>query len=167
MEKKITSPVAAGLIISLVIIAISVITYFTGTYLQTWAKYIGFAALVIGIIWSVINNAKEKNSEVSYGQLFAFGFKVAAAVTCITILFLLLSGLIFPDMKGKIIDYARQQALAKQGADADQAEKGTELFEQHYTLFLVIGTIFWYLVLGVLSSLIAAAIPKKNPQSPF
>jgi uncharacterized protein DUF4199 len=167
MEKKVTTPVLAGLIISLILIAESLITYFTGSYLQDWAKYVGFGILVIGIIWAVINNAKEKSNDVTYGQLFGFGFKVAGVVTCITILYLLLSGVIFPDMKVKIMEFARQQALSKPGADADQVEKGLEMFENHYTLFLVIGVVFWYLIIGVVVSLIAAAIPKKNPQSPF
>jgi hypothetical protein len=167
MEKKVTTPVLAGLIISLILIAESVITYFTGSYLQDWAKYVGFAILVIGIVWAVINNAKEKSNNVTYGQLFGFGFKVAGVVTCITILYLLLSGVIFPDMKEKIIDVAKQQAMAKQGADPDQIEKGMEMFENHYTLFIVIVVVFWYLLIGVVVSLIAAAIPKKNPHSPF
>ena len=167
MEKKVTTPILAGVIISLVIIVLSVITYFTGMYLQDWAKYIGFAILIVGIIWAVINNAKEKSNDVTYGQLFAFGFKVASVVTCLVLLYVLLSGVIFPDMKAKIMDYARQQALSKQGADPDQVEKGMEMFENHYTLFIVIGVVFWYLILGLITSLIAAAIPKKIPKSPF
>ena len=50
MEKKVTSPVLPGVIISLIIIVISVITYFTGMYLQDWAKYIGFAVLFEKVI---------------------------------------------------------------------------------------------------------------------
>jgi type III secretory pathway component EscS len=167
MEKKITTPVLAGIIISLILIVESIIMYLTGLYLQTWAQYIGFAVFVAGIIWAVINNAKEKNSDVTYGQLFGFGFKIVAVVTCLMILYAVLSGFIFPDAKQKIMDMARQNALAKPGADADQVDKGMDIFSKNYTLFIVLGLLFWYLLVGVVVSLIAAAIPKKNPRSPL
>jgi hypothetical protein len=167
MKKKITTPVLAGLILSLIVIVLSLGMYFTGNYLETWAQYVSWAALLVGIIWAVINHAREKENNVTYGQLFAFGFKVAAVVACITIMYTLLSGLIFPDMKEKILEISRQRAMARPGATPEVVDRGMEMFENHYTLWLVTGIIFFDLVVGAVASLIAATIPKKNPISPF
>src|SRR5882724_7065927 len=107
MEKKITSPVTVGVVISLILIVLSIVMYFANLYTQTWAQYIGLIILVGGILWSVINHGRERNHEVTFGNLFSFGFKVAAVATCIVVLYTVLSGYIFPEAKQKIIEMAK------------------------------------------------------------
>ncbi|HTS42955.1 MAG TPA: DUF4199 domain-containing protein [Puia sp.] len=167
MEKKATPPLVPGIIVSLILIVLSIVIYFSGLYTQTWSQYLGFAILVAGIIWAIINHAKEKVNQVTYGNLFGFGFKVAAIITCFMILYTVLAGFIFPDMKQKIIDIAREKATQRPGVTEEQVDQGMQFFEKNYTLLLVIGIVFWYLLIGVVSSLIGAAIPKKNPPAPF
>jgi hypothetical protein len=167
MEKKSTSPVLAGLTVSLILIVFNLVLYFTKLYTQSWVQWCALALLLGGIIWAVVNNANEKDHRVTFGNLFAFGFKVAAVITCIMLLYTVLSGFLFPDVKEKIIEMSRQQALARPGADEDQVDKGMEIFAKNYTLFLVIGLIFWNLVIGVIASLIGAAVSKKNPPTEF
>ena len=104
MEKKATSPIVPAIIVSLILIVLTIVIYFSGLYAQNWSQYVGFAILVVGIIWAIINHAKEKSNQVTYGNLFGFGFKVAAIITCFMILYTVLAGFIFPDMKQKIID---------------------------------------------------------------
>jgi drug/metabolite transporter (DMT)-like permease len=167
MEKKITSPVTVGLILSLILIVFSIVMYLTGLYTQTWGQYAGFVLLFAGIVWGIMNYGKEKNHEVTFGNLFAFGFKIAAVAACLVVLYSVLSGYIFPEVKGKFIDIARQKALSNPNANEEQVEKGIEMFAKNYNLFIIIGIVFWYLLIGIITSLIGAAITKKNPPSPF
>jgi hypothetical protein len=167
MEKKITSPVLAGIVVSLILIVYNIVVYLTGLYTQKWCQYLGLVLLLGGIIWAVVNNGNEKDHRVSFGNLFGFGFKVTAVITCLILLYTVLSGFLFPDIKVKMIELARQNALSQQGANEDQVEKGMEMFEKNYTLFIVIGLLFWYLIVGVVSSLIGAAVSKKNPPAEF
>jgi len=167
MEKKITSPITVGIVVSLILIILSIVIYFAGLYTQNWAQYVGFAILFVGILWGVLNHGKEKNHQVTFGNLFGFGFKVAAVITCLIILYSVLSGYIFPDAKQKIMEIAKEKALANPNANQEQVEKGMEMFEKNYTLFIVIGVVFWYILIGIISSLIGAAIAKKNPPTPF
>lgn len=78
--------VFAGLILGLIMIVLSLITNFTGMYLQSWNQYVGFAIIVGGIIWAVYNHGKETGNTTPFGGLFAFGFRVTAVVTCLMIL---------------------------------------------------------------------------------
>jgi hypothetical protein len=165
MEKKITTSVLAGIVLSLVLIVESVIVYFTGLYMQSWAKYIGLAIFAVGVFWAINNHAKEKQHDVSYGELFSFGFKVSAVVTCFIVLYTVLSEALFPEMKTKMMEIARQQALNQPGADPDLVDKGLAVYSDHYTLYNVIIVIFAFVFLGLVFSLIAAAIPKKNPNA--
>ncbi|MBS1599910.1 MAG: DUF4199 domain-containing protein [Bacteroidetes bacterium] len=167
MKKKISSPVTVGIVLSLILVVLSIVIYFAGLYTQTWGQYIGFVILFAGVLWAVFNHGKERDHEVTFGNLFSFGFKVAAVAACIVILYTLLSGLIFPEMKEKIMEIARQKALENPNANSEQVEKGMEFFSKNYNLFIIIGIVFWYLLIGIVTSLIGAAIAKKNPPTPF
>ena len=167
MEKKQTTAVTAGIIISLILMVFSLVLYFTGLYMQSWSQYFGFIIIVGGIIWVVTNHGKEKEYTERFGQLFGYGFKVTAVVTCLMILYTLLSGVLFPEIKEKIVEAARTQALKNPGVNEDQIEQGMNMFAKNYNLFIILGILFWYLLLGAISSLIGAGITKKKPQNAF
>lgn len=167
MEKKMTTPVVAGLVISMILIVFSLVVYFTGLYTETWNQYVGVAILVTGIIWAVYNHGKENGFYAGFGKLFGFGFKTTAVIVCIMIVWTLLSGFFFPEIKEKMIEMSRENALSQPNANAAQVEQGIEMFAKNYTLFIVIGLLFWNLIAGALSALIGAAITKKKPVDPF
>jgi Protein of unknown function (DUF4199) len=163
MEKKTTSGVTIGIMIALVLTVLSLVIYFTKLYTETWGQYLGLCIFAGAIIWAVVNHGKERNHEATFGNLFGFGFKVAVVVTCLMILYTVLAGYLFPDVKRTIIDTAREKALSQPNVDKDQLEKGMAVFEKSYTLFIILGLIFWYLIIGAVSSLIAAGVTKKKP----
>lgn len=164
MEKKITSPVNAGLIISLILIVFTLILYFTGLYLQQWTQYFAFAIFVGGIIWCVRNHGKETDYTATFGNLFGYGFKMVAVITCVMILYTVISGYIFPEIKEKMLENATEQALKNPKADEEQVRKGMEMFANNYNLFIIMGLLFWYLAMGAIASLIGAAVTRKSPK---
>lgn len=162
MEKKQTSSLVAGLVISLILVVLSLVIYFTKLYTKTWIQYIGSVILFAGVLYAVLNHSKEKKHFTTFGNLFAYGFKTTAVVICITIAYTLLSGFLMPDAKREIIELSRQQALSQPGANESQVEQGMAMFEKNYTLFIVVGILFSYLVIGAVASLIGAAVSKKE-----
>lgn len=165
MEKKVTSHLTKGLIIALILIVLSVVTTILELYTIQWLQYVGFLILCGGIIWAVMSYGKENDYDKNFGSLFAHGFKTMAVVTILVLLYTFLSGFIFPDAQQKIIDMARQKALERANGNEAQIEQGMAMFEKNFTLFIVIGIVFWYLIIGAVSSLIGAAITKKNPNN--
>src|SRR5690349_17057091 len=121
MEKKVTSSVTMGLLIALIMIVFSLVTYFTGLYTETWAQYAGFFILCASIFIAVLIHAKERQNYATYGQLFGFGFRTTATITVIMILYVVLSGFLFPDVKTRMLELANERAL--QGSpNASQAD---------------------------------------------
>ncbi|MBX9783885.1 MAG: DUF4199 domain-containing protein [Chitinophagaceae bacterium] len=163
MEKKVTSHLTKGLIIGLILIVLSVVIYVMELYTMQWLQYLGFVILFGGVIWSVMTYGKDNNYDKSFGNLFAHGFKTVALVTVIVLAYTLLSSYIFPDAKAKMLEIGRQQALERANGNETQVEQGMAFFEKYFTLFIVIGILFWYLLIGVIASLIGAAVTKKNP----
>jgi uncharacterized membrane protein YciS (DUF1049 family) len=167
MEKKPTPPITSGLVVSLVLIVLSIVAYLTGIEQDGWYRWVSLLILCIAVILVVINFGKQSDNNVTFGNLFAYGFKTSAVVTCIMIVFSIAWFLIFPEMKEKAIEAARKQMEQKQQLSEEQIESAIAMTRKTFTVFLIIGLIFFYLVIGVISSLIGAAIAKKNPQTPF
>ena len=78
MEQKIATPVQKGLIISLILIFIGLIIYFTGQMENKALSYIQYVVFLGGIIWSCISFAKQMKGNVTFGNVFAHGFKTTA-----------------------------------------------------------------------------------------
>jgi len=167
MEKKVTTSLTMGVIISLILIVIAIIGYITGIDQQTWYRWISILIFGGAIIYTCINYGKQSDSNVTFGNTFAFGFKTSAVVTCIMIVFLIIFILVFPDIKEKAMDTARKQMEEKNQLSQEQIENALAFAKKSFMVFLIVGAVFLYLIAGVIFSLIGAAVTKKNPQSPF
>ena len=61
-----------------------------------------------------------------------------------------------------------RKAMEDQGKLSDeQIDKAVEMVDKNFILFTAGGALFMYLILGLIGSLIGAAVTKKNPQTPF
>ena len=100
MEQKISSPVQKGLIISLVLIVFGLILYFTNQYMNKGLSYIQYVILLGGIIWSCQTYAKQMNGNVTFGNVFAHGFKTTAFVAALIAVYTLVAvKFLFPEIK--------------------------------------------------------------------
>ena len=166
MEKKVTSTLVKGVMISLVLIVISVVGQVMNMDTQSWYRWFSTLVLCGGVIASCIMYSNQNAHNVTFGNIFADGFKTTAVITCLTILFTVLLFLVMPELKQRFFDIAAREA-EKSGAPDDMIEKQQELFKKMFWVFIIGGIMVTYLIVGVISSLIGAAAAKKNPQDPF
>src|SRR5688572_16455546 len=109
MEKKVTTPVVKGIIISLILIVFQVAVYFAGQATNQGLSSIQYLLLIGGIIWACISFAKQMDHNVTFGNVFAHGFKTNAVVTVITIIYSILAiKFLFPDMMELIMEKSRE-----------------------------------------------------------
>ena len=163
MEKKPTSAPLMGLMLGLVLIVTGLITFFAELYTEQWAQWIGFIILFGGIVACVLMHAKEVGYREGFGALFGFGFKVTAAATVIMILYVVLQGFLFPDIKTRIIEMTQEQMSKNPQANQAQIDQTVSWMSNNFTLMIILGVLFWYLVLGAAASLLGAAVAKKRP----
>ncbi len=166
METKLTTPAVKGIIISLILIVIGFVARLTNLDAQSWFAWLSYSLLLIAIIISCINYSNQNNNNVTFGNVFADGFKTTAVITCITLVFTVVLLLIMPEMKQRIFDIAKQQAQ-QQGADDQMIQTQQEMMTKFFWPLIIAGIIVGYLIIGAIASLIGAAVSKKNPQDPF
>ncbi len=169
METKITQPWMKGLILSLITIVFSVALYLTDLWQNKSLGYISYAIILGGIIWSCISFSKEMNGNVTFGNIFAHGFKVAATLIVITVIYTFFSvKFIFPEMTDKIIDAAAREMEKNKNITEDQIKTALDMTRKFMFPFMIGGAILGYGILGAIGSAIGAGIAKKNPiTTPF
>jgi len=124
-------------------------------------KWIPGLIFAIVIILSCTNFSKINGGDVTFGQVFANGFKTTAVITVLFALVYVIFYLLIPEYKEKMIEFSTQQQAAN-GVTPEQAAQGREIMEKYFLPFAVGGIVFIDLLIGVIASLIGAAIAKKK-----
>lgn len=160
-----------GLVLSLILVAISVIISITITDLQAMQKFswLSYLILIGGLVYGCVTFAKEKNGHVTFGNVFSFGFKTTAIITSIMVIFTILSvTVLFPEMKDKAMEMARSQMEKDGNLSESQIDQAIEMTTKFFIPFAIGGALIGYLFIGTIGALIGAAAAKKNPNpTPF
>ncbi|MBS1747834.1 MAG: DUF4199 domain-containing protein [Bacteroidetes bacterium] len=168
MEPKITSPQVKGLVIALILIVTGLVVYFIDGMKHPELNYIQYAIFLAGIIWACISYSNQLNANVTFGNLFAHGFKTTAVITVIILVYTILAmKVIFPDMIDKSIEMTREKMEAEGKATDEQIQQGLTMMKDHFVTFAAVGVIVGFAIMGAISSLIGAAVAKKKPKDPF
>lgn len=157
-----------GLITGLIIVVLSAVIYVANLQQASWIQWVLYAIFLGGLVMNANAFSKANGGAVSFGQLFSSGFKATAVIVLLVVVWVILSTYIFPDMKERALEIARAQMEKDGKLDEDMMDKSLEMARKNFTTFLVMGSLFGYLILGVIFSLIAAAVtPKhKRPMTP-
>ena len=168
MEKKITTPITKGLIIALVGAVLDLIAGFAHIKYETWWRWIPGIITFGLIIWACLNYASQMENNVTFGNIFAHGFKTSAVVVCFSIIYFLISVyLIFPETKDITLQMTREQMEKDPKYTQEVIDNAVDMTRRLFIPFALIGIVFFYLIFGSIASLIGAAVAKKNPVTPF
>ncbi len=159
-----------GLFAALAAIFFSLITYVTGLNRQEWFSYVGFISILIPIYFIStgikVKRDRELQGFISYGKAFNEGMIISFIQSLIYSAY---SYVYFLFIDPGIIDFQKQKTIEKwqeQGMDEAQIEKmlGFSEMWMNPTAF-TITSFFVTILVGIVISLIAAAILKKiNPE---
>ena len=168
MEATVTKPPVKGLMISLLIIVFSMVIYFTGQIANQALSYFQYVILIGGIIWSCLSYAKQLNGNVTFGNVFAHGFKTTAVIIVIVTVYTVLAiKVLFPDMLNIVMQAAKENMRKQPNITDEQVDKGMSFMQSNFMTFAIAGTVLFFGIVGLVSSLIGAAVAKKNPVDPF
>lgn len=119
------------------------------------ASYLPF---ILAIVYVQTNFKKEIGGFISFKGAFSAGFKVAAyAGLFIAIVLMLYYKVLDPTAFERLMDSAREAA----GGDETKL-KGVEMMKSYMIFFIGFGAAITYTLLGLVTSLIGAAVIKKE-----
>ena len=166
-QRKPLSHIKAGLLIAGLLVLFSVIINLLGLMNQPGINLIQYAIIIGGLVLVINMYAKANNNEVSFGNLFAYGFKATAVYTILFIAFTVLFFLLFPEIKEQTIEMAREQLEKRKDMSEDQIDQALEISRQFFWVGVVGGSMIFMIIIGAIGSAIGAAVAKKRPQNPF
>ena len=164
--KKPMSHFVAASVIAAVLIVYNLVLQFTGLWKNSSMAWISYILLVAGLIFFINQYGNALNNQVTFGNLFSYGFKATALLTLIMIAFTIIMFLGFPDMKEKMMDIARQKMEERNTPD-DQIQTAMEMWQKMFWVFTIGGIILVYAIVGAIGSLLGAAVTKKKPVNPL
>lgn len=164
METKITPVWMKAVIISLISIVYGLVLHFMGESTNQALGMVQYVILMGGIIYFCIQYAKQKNGDVTFGNVFGHGFKVVAAVAVIIILWSIISiKLIFPEMIDTILQKTRESLDQNNNMSDTDKENAVEMTRKFFIPFMIAGMILFYAIVGAISAAIGAGVARKNP----
>ncbi|MGN6542117.1 MAG: DUF4199 family protein [Ginsengibacter sp.] len=166
MQQTVTTSTTKGIVLALILIIIALATYFLNMNQSSALQYISYVVFIAGIIWSVVSYGKQVEYNSTFGNYFAHGFKTAATVTAIMIIYIIVFVIIFPDIKERAIDAVKKAMEAKGKMSQEQISQYIISYRKFFMVIAIAGTLIGYLIFGAIASLIGAGITKKNPR-PF
>jgi len=165
MEQTVTTSSTKGIVISLILIVIALAAFFLDIDPKSGFQYISYVIFIAGIILSVTYYGKQIDHNATFGNYFAHGFKVAALVTAIMIIYVVIFVNLFPDMKEKGMEAARKNMESKGKMTQEQITQALTFTRKFFMVFAIGATLVGYLIFGALASLIGAGVTKKNPHT--
>lgn len=165
MEKKPVSHIVAGLIIGISLILYSIILQFAGLRENKGLGIVSLVILIGGLIYFITQYGKANDYQLSFGKLFGYGFKATAIITLLGIVFTLIFISLFPEIKEQALENARMEMEKNQKITDAEIEQGMNFTRKAFTLISVGAILFTYLIMGLIGSLIGAAVTRKDPPS--
>jgi hypothetical protein len=130
-------------------------------------SYINYGLLIVGLIYGAILFSNENKNQVTFGNVFAHGFKTTAVVIVITVLYTVIAfKFLFPDMLDIVLEMSRKQMLKNPKMTDEMIEQAMTMTKKYFLPFAIGGTIIATGFLGLIGSLIGAAVAKKST-NPF
>jgi len=150
-----------GALTGLAMVIISVALYVADLAFQPWARWISYIPFLVGLIMNAMAYAKANDHYVTYGNVWGSCFKASAIITLILLAWAFISLFVFPDMREKGMEIARE-SMSQKGMSDEQIDQGMQMTEKFFIPFMIGGVVFSTMFFGAIFSAIAAAFPKKK-----
>jgi hypothetical protein len=167
MENQVTSHIIKGVILSAISIVFAIIVYVFNLYEMSLLSYLNYAVFLGGLIYGAILFSNQNNNNVTFGNIFAHGFKTTAVVIVITSIYTILSfKVLFPDMLDKVLEISRKKMAENPKMTDEMIEQAMTMTKKFFIPFALGGTIIGTGIIGAIGAAIGAGVAKKNP-NPF
>lgn len=167
MNKQPIGHLLAGAVIAGILILYSIVLLLSEQMANQKLAWISYLLMVIALVYFILEHGKINNHQLQFGQLFSYGFKATAFATILMLAFQVVFNMIFPEMKDKFIEIALEQMSADPRVTYEAMDAGIEIIKKTFWPLLIAGTLFGTMFVGLVGSLIGAAVTKKNPTTPF
>lgn len=153
------SPLIKGIITAVAMIAVTLITYYSLPDTSP-LHYLVFGVYAAGIIWTLIAHKNSQAFTGKFGESFNTGFKCFIIATLLMVIYTFTFNKMHPEFAEESARlYKEQQLNLKDNSKTpDEIDADTISYKNGYTMAVVYGTIFGYLIIGVIVTALGSLI---------
>lgn len=155
-----------GIILGVVMIAISVITYVTGMALEgkQWPTFIYYIIFPVVIFYAISKFKKSNANVLSLGGAIKLGLSIAVISALVYIVYgMLFNYVIDPEFMGQAMEVTKERLLENPDMTPEMVEQNMKFVEMFSNP--LIGSAFWIAMsafFGLIYSLIGGLVMKSN-----
>lgn len=150
-------PALKGLITAALMIAVFLGLYYAGKNADARLQYLVYILYALGITWTVVAYRQSSSFTGKFGDVFSQGFKCFIIVTLIVAVFYGIFNYQHPEFAEETAKSYKEQLIREKGLPPE-IDKAVATFKKQYTLRLVSGAIFGYLIIGAAVTAAASVI---------
>ncbi|MEO7394549.1 MAG: DUF4199 domain-containing protein [Chitinophagaceae bacterium] len=152
------SPAKKGLITAALMIALFLAIYYSGKDADVRIQYLVYIIYAMGITWTVIAYRQSSAFTGKFNDIFSQGFKCFIVVTLLIALFYGIFNYQHPEFAEETAKAYKEQLIIEKQKLPMEIESEMATYKKQYTLKLVSGAIFGYLIIGAAVTAAASAL---------
>lgn len=142
------SPAIIGIITAASMIALFLLLYQPGRDADSRLQFLVYGLYGAGIVWTLLVYRKSASFTGKFMETFSQGFKCFVVVTLCMALFYGIFNYMHPEFAAEMAASYKDQLLKEKNHLPTEIEDAVATFKKQYTLKLVSGAIFGYLIIG-------------------
>ena len=151
-----------GLIAGTLMILISIGIYFYRGSFENKLQYITYFVYIAGIIWTLIGYKQSDAEPKTFKNYFSQGFRCFIVVALMMVVFTWVFLMLNPGLKADMAVQYRADLVKKGNYTAPEIDTMVVKAKEYFTTMLISMTIFGYLLIGSLVTLIGAAFLRQK-----
>ena len=157
------SPVLKGLITAAVMITVFLVIYTTNKDSGSSLQFLVYGIYGAGIIWTLLAYRNSAAFTGKFGDLFSQGFKCFVVVTLCIAIFYGVFNYMHPEFVEETAARYREQLLQEKNKLPTEIDSAIATFKKQYSLKLVSGAIFGYLIIGAgVTAVVSALLTRRK-----
>lgn len=158
---KISSPLK-GLVTAILMSAAFLVVYVFNPEGGGILQFLVYGLYALGIVWTLLAYKQTEAFTGSFRDNFNQGFKCFVVVTLCMAIFYAVFNYMHPEFAEQTAIAYKEQLLVEKGKLPAEIDEAVATFKKQYTLKLVSGAIFGYLIIGALLTAILSALLWKR-----
>jgi hypothetical protein len=156
-------PALKGVITAALMIAIVLITFYSGMPASSPFQYMIYAVYALGIVWTLVAFRQSPAFSGKFVESFGQGFRCFIVVTLLMTVFTFTFSKMHPEFAAESATAYREQLVKDKSKLPTDIETEVSSYKKNYTTMLVYGSIIGYLIIGAgVTAAISAFIPKRK-----
>lgn len=145
-----------GLLTGIIMIALSLIFYYTGQPFESPLQYVIYIVYAAGIVWTIFDYSKSGNNSNKFGDFFLQAFKCFIVVALLMVVFTFVFNKLHPEFRDEMAKAYGDELIKKGNSTPAEVQANIDKMKQYYLTMLISSAIFGYLLTGAAISAVAS-----------